>query len=821
MKKLFCGIVTAIVLFAAVLGIFPCVANAENSDYYIRNFNVDITVNKDRTYTVAETLDVYFNNECHGIIRNIPTYAKEEREVRIEKVDVEGAPFDYDGYGTIKIGDPEETVKGNMRYIIKYTLWQYADEATDFDFAYINVLGTEWDAYTENFTAYVHLPKDFVLDRYSLTDGRYGNDENRLSTIEVGEDNEIKITSNGRMEPYEGITLKMFFPEGSFSEAEAYVPDLVFNSVEVNGKMDNEGRADITINYNVTVNKASGFWLDLKDSDEFNRSKIESCKVTTRYRTTEEDYDYVHVDLYSYEGETVDVSLHFVKQYYVRGGTGNYEYAQLLFDRMYDSYGDKLSVHFEFPFEVEKAELRKRINSYYGESNVYSEVDVTINGKAVDIDCTLDSENDYFLYVSMPAASFVHYKSFTDAFIPALGSFILLVMVYFVFVVPRYTHRPIPAMYPPEGLTPAEVGYILSGKFDKKYIPAMVLYWASKGFIKIRREGKNFVLTRLERLSGAKPFESELYSFLWQDSNVFSTADRHFDFDDKIGSAARKLEKSLGGKSGVLNMKSRVISVAFGLVMPIFCMLTANIMVIVKFDSSSSGLEFLNILFNVSVPALLYLRGRALERTMYEKGHLVGRIFSGIYVLALTFLTASCFETTSESLICAKGVGFAFMTVCCLAAFAGPFMKRRTPKAKELLTQAVGYKRFLEHMPLDKMQVLLSMDKNAYYNVLPYAMAMGLAKTVTKSFNRFGNNVSSPEWYDADIRYDNNMYDYLDYRTFNNFGNRMKASVSTHNPSSDSSGGGSDYSGGGFSGGDFSGGGSSGGGSGGGGGTSW
>ena len=94
MKKLFCGIVTAIVLFAAVLGIFPCVANAENSDYYIRNFNVDITVNKDRTYTVAETLDVYFNNECHGIIRNIPTYAKEEREVRIEKVDVEGAPFD-------------------------------------------------------------------------------------------------------------------------------------------------------------------------------------------------------------------------------------------------------------------------------------------------------------------------------------------------------------------------------------------------------------------------------------------------------------------------------------------------------------------------------------------------------------------------------------------------------------------------------------------------------------------------------------------------------------------------------------------------------
>ena len=119
------------------------------------------------------------------------------------------------------------------------------------------------------------------------------------------------------------------------------------------------------------------------------------------------------------------------------------------------------------------------------------------------------------------------------------------------------------------------------------------------------------------------------------------------------------------------------------------------------------------------------------------------------------------------------------------------------------------------------MQVLLSMDKNAYYNVLPYAMAMGLEKTVTKSFNRFGNNVSSPEWYDADIRYDNNMYDYLDYRTFNNFGNRMKASVSTHNPSSDSSGGGSDYSGGGFSGGDFSGGGSSGGGSGGGGGTSW
>lgn len=820
MKKTFTYGLVAFLCGIIILCACPFSAAAQNEDYIIKNYDVDITVNKDRTYTVVETLDVFFNNECHGIIRDIPTYASQEREVRIEKVSVEGAAFEYDGYGTIKIGDADKTVKGDMRYIIKYTLWQYADEADDFDFAYINVLGTQWDTYTEKFTSCIHLPEDFVLERYSLTDGGYSSETNELSSISFGENNEIFISSNGQMEPYEGITIKMFFPEGSFSEAEKYVPNLVFNRVEVNGKMDENGRSDITVNYNVTVNKGCSIWLDFTDRDEFTRSKSESCKIVYPYRTVEEDNsNYAYISLYDYEGETIDVKLNFVKQYYVRGGVQDAEYAQLVYEGDYSSYGGELVIHYEFPFDVDAAELRNRIDSYYGEDNVYRNAQISVNKNIVDITCELQSEEDYFIYASMPNATFVHYKSFTDAFIPALASLIVLVIIYFVFMSPRYTHKPVPTMYPPEGMTPAEMGYILNSKFEKKYISAMVIYWASKGYIKIRKEGRDFVLIKTGTPLKAKAFESKLFTFFWQDSNEFRTSEDHYDEGDYIKEASKKLKKSIEGKKSMIDKKSKFLSVVFGLVLPIVSLLIANITVIVRFDSASSSVAFLNILFNFTVLFLLYFRGRALERTMHERGRWFGRSFSIVYALVLSVLTSYCFEIAARDLICAKGIGFIFAFICCAASFFASFMKRRTPQIKETLTQIVGYRKFLENIPIDKMQVLLSMDKNAYYNVLPYAMVLGLAKTVTKSFAELDNSIGSPDWYEGDIYYDG-MYNYFDYRVFDELDGRIKTSVQPSAYESSDDGGGFS-SGGGFSGSDFSSGGSSGGGSGGGGGTSW
>lgn len=48
---------------------FKAYAEQDNG-YYIKNMDVDVDVNNKREYKITETIDVYFNEDCHGIIRN-------------------------------------------------------------------------------------------------------------------------------------------------------------------------------------------------------------------------------------------------------------------------------------------------------------------------------------------------------------------------------------------------------------------------------------------------------------------------------------------------------------------------------------------------------------------------------------------------------------------------------------------------------------------------------------------------------------------------------------------------------------------------------
>ncbi|MDC7123948.1 MAG: DUF2207 domain-containing protein, partial [Spirochaetales bacterium] len=40
----------------------------------------------------------------------------------------------------------------------------------------------------------------------------------------------------------------------------------------------------------------------------------------------------------------------------------------------------------------------------------------------------------------------------------------------------------------PEGMTPAEIGYVITGKVDDRDITSLIIFWASKGFLNIKEE---------------------------------------------------------------------------------------------------------------------------------------------------------------------------------------------------------------------------------------------------------------------------------------------------------------------------------------------
>ena len=130
--------------------------SAQSNGYVITNFTSEISIEKDTSLSVKETVTVNFPYEKHGIFRNIPViYSANGRTIRtkldlISVTDENGAPYKYSlskyfRSAQIKIGDPDKEIKGIYTYVITYKINKVIQRFDEYDELYWNVTGSEWD----------------------------------------------------------------------------------------------------------------------------------------------------------------------------------------------------------------------------------------------------------------------------------------------------------------------------------------------------------------------------------------------------------------------------------------------------------------------------------------------------------------------------------------------------------------------------------------------------------------------------------------------------------------------------------------------------
>lgn len=143
------------VLVSAFLFLLPSSTKAQE-DYTINSFNSNITLNQDTSLTVEEVIEVNFPYPKHGIFRNIPiVYSARGKTIKpkFELLDVsDGFENQVDstlskssGFATIKIGDPDVTVVGPQKYVIKYNISRVVIPYETHDEIYWNITGSNWD----------------------------------------------------------------------------------------------------------------------------------------------------------------------------------------------------------------------------------------------------------------------------------------------------------------------------------------------------------------------------------------------------------------------------------------------------------------------------------------------------------------------------------------------------------------------------------------------------------------------------------------------------------------------------------------------------
>jgi len=225
MKKLFALIFFSFILFNN--------ANAQEA-FTIRQYNVDVKVNKDASLDIAETISVHFTESRHGIIRQIPyKYRLEnlpagtEKATRqmesggyahtiVENIKVYGWDYSVSNQGdykVVKIGSKNKYVEGDQQYVITYRVLNAINFFKDHSELYFNLIGDQWattiadvNFKIELYNALPETPSFFV------STGSLGSKEN--NTVTNWEEN--KIFSGHTTQPLndnEGLTVGITFPK--------------------------------------------------------------------------------------------------------------------------------------------------------------------------------------------------------------------------------------------------------------------------------------------------------------------------------------------------------------------------------------------------------------------------------------------------------------------------------------------------------------------------------------------------------------------------------------------------------------------------------
>lgn len=380
--------------------------------------------------------------------------------------------------------------------------------------------------------------------------------------------------------------------------------------------------------------------------------------------------------------------------------------------------------------------------------------------------------------------------------------------------------------YPPDDLTPGEIGYIVDGSIDRRDIVANIVYMADKGYLTIEDyDGSNFIFRAVSEPSAIEPpYIQTLYDGIFSGGRDEVRSDRMgTGFGRKYEKAREQLGAMFRGRNSLNTPESQMARA--------FCTI-ASIMPAAAFCSWASasgddmgffelGWAAVHILITTGIMCSVYdnIRSRSKVKTVLMSVAAIWFFTAGVCILPMMSDTVSNIDPTkgaiiSGVLIIGTLVGI-FFSVIAIA-------KRR--EYTRLIGRILGFRDFIKTAELDKLKELVEEDPEYFYHISPYAYVFGLSDKWIKNFEDIP--VTAPTWYYS--RYD--RMDSFDYYMMGRMMNTCSTSVSNNivipeAPSFTGSGGsGGGWSGGGSSwsgGGGFSGGGFSGGGAGGGGGGGW
>lgn len=177
------------------------VARAES----ITNFQSNTVISSDSVATITETIIYDFGSTSrHGIQRLLELSSKSSTQSGYFNLNYKLISITQDGETALvsesnsgftqnlKIGDPDTTITGTHRYVLKYQLWPVVREDPDGDYINQNITGNGWQVPILRANAQVTLPAGVVPTQLRCYSGAERVDYSELHYIKSRQRSAVK-----------------------------------------------------------------------------------------------------------------------------------------------------------------------------------------------------------------------------------------------------------------------------------------------------------------------------------------------------------------------------------------------------------------------------------------------------------------------------------------------------------------------------------------------------------------------------------------------------------------------------------------------------
>lgn len=495
------------------------------------------------------------------------------------------------------------------------------------------------------------------------------------------------------------LSFSLFFLLFTFIFADA---GYIIDNYKVNVKIDEKNIYSVDENINVDfLQPRRGIYRIIPE--EFNGKKIKVTDIKTNVQTVAKDEgNYIYLRLGDPNRYLTGIKDYAIKYRYNIGWDRDSTYDEVYYNLIGNDW-DTTIKKVEFTIELPKNFDSSKVNftlGKYGSTNT-SGVKWSVDGNTISGYTTVALNPKESVTIALPLPE--GYFNFTDEKITYYIFKGVLYLIYLIIpgiaigLLRKYKDKnsvvQTVEFYPPDNLTPTEIGYYADGIIHSKDLTSLIFYWANKGYLKINELKKSGLFTKDEfeieflksRIETGKEFENYMYNALSaykNSNNKLNIRDLRNRFYKHIEKAAEILEIDL-----IMSKKTLYSS-----------------------KSLRAGNTVRTSILFIVAASFGYFYYFGIDQGL---GTMITIVFGGVSALVTLAISGQ--------------------------------IKSKTQYGNEILGKILGFKRFLETAEKRKLEMLLEENPSYFYNILPYTIVLGVSGIWADKFKDLV--VEPPQWY--------------------------------------------------------------------------